>query len=175
MSVQWYSHPWGIGLLVAVCLAGSGPGCSSPKAEEGPSYAELVETYNAELALLDRLEGKKKEMIEQYEQQHRPSGDALSTLSQLIDTVAQDDAGKKLPTDPNELLDQQVANLEQAQQAMSKLKQSLGDRSEKQPVEYSEEFKQQLVDIDQQIEEQQARVDRARAARDAAEEKAAQK
>ena len=38
-------------------------GCGGPTAERGPSYAELVTIYNAELQSLDRLERKREELI----------------------------------------------------------------------------------------------------------------
>lgn len=151
-------------------------GCG-PVQEEGPSYADLVVTYNAEVEALDRLERKRAEMIAAYERTLRPSAeDALKSLNDVLNsqTAAEGEGASELPADPNEMLDQAVANAERSHEAASKLLaaavQPSGD-GESLESQYSEEFKQQLAEIDAEIAKQRERVERARKARDEAEAK----
>ena len=133
---------------VFVCLIG----CSEPAPEEsGPSYADLVTVYNAELQSLDRLERKREELMAKHEAALKPS------------------------TDPNELLDRAVEHAEKAQDLTSRLLESVSSAAEpteeeiQKRAELTEQFERELAAIDEQIVEQKARVDRAREARDAAE------
>ncbi len=78
-------------VLTAIVLALVSIGCSTqepaPVANE-PSYADLVVTYNAELTALDRLEGKRKEMITEYEQRNMPKPeDAVRAITDAINTA----------------------------------------------------------------------------------------
>lgn len=151
--------------------------------EEGPSYKDLVVIYNAELETLDRLEQKREKLIEAYEAAHRPDAqDALNSIAEAVRSAGElrQSSGdkKEIPADPEAALDQAVAGAEQAQQVAAKLFQSMTQPSDKakgsaaqEPVPYSEEFKQQLAELDAEIEAQKARVERARQARDAAENK----
>ena len=164
---------WAVAVL-CFCI-----GCSSSKEEpksDEPTYAELVVIHNGELQALDRLERKRKELVTEYEAKHRPEGEVtLKSVADLISSAgAASKEGSAAPsTDPNVALDQAVENAEKAQQATSKLIETMaqaGGEGEGQVV-YSEEFQKQLADLDAEIAAQQARVDRARQARDAAEQK----
>ncbi len=164
-------------LLLLTCI-----GCSSSKEEApkevGPSYAELVIIYNAELEALDRLERKRKEMITDYEEEHRPNAqETLQSLTNLIDSAGavNREAGAAPPADPNAALDQAVSDAEKAQQVASQLLHSMTQASEQekshQQVVYSEAFQQQLAALDAEIEAQRKRAENARQARDAAAQK----
>lgn len=174
-----------VGVLAFAMLL-SGIGCSASKEapkEVGPSYAELVIIYNAELETLDRLERKRKELITEYETQNRPptqdaqAQEALKSLTNLIGSAGElnREMGATPPADPNAALDKAVSDAEKAQQVASQLLQSATQASESdagsQPIVYSEEFQQQLAALDAEIEAQRQRADNARQARDAAEQK----
>jgi hypothetical protein len=162
-------------ISVLVCLIG----CSEPVPEEsGPSYADLVTVYNAELEALDRLERKREERIAKHEAALRPSTtDAAEALDATLSSARE--VGEQLNldgvTDPNELLDRAVEHAEKAQDVTSRLLESVGSAAEpteeeiQARAELTEQFERDLAAIDKQIEEQEARVERARAARDAAE------
>ena len=149
--------------------------------EKRPSYADLVVIYNAELAALDRLERKKADLIVDFEKQLAPKvDDALQALSDVLSTAAaaNRDGTAFDATDPNDMLDQAIENAAKMQQATSQLLevaagQASGETAEQATAEslYSEELKAQLAALDEEIAEQQARVDRARLARNAAEAK----
>ena len=74
-------------------------------------------------------------------------------------------------------LDQAVENAEKAQEVAAQLLKTMTSAAQAdrdaagQQIPYSEEFQQQLAAIDKEIEEQKARVERARQARDVAEQK----
>ncbi len=119
-------------------------------------------------------------MIDQYEAQHRPSADnALKSLTDAITSAgdATREGASDPPTDPNAALDRAVENAEKAQEVASQLLKTMTSATQAdreaagQQIPYSEEFQQQLAAIDKEIEEQKARVERARQARDAAEQK----
>jgi hypothetical protein len=161
--------------LVAAAITLANVGCG-PVVEEGPSYADLVVTYNAELETLDRLEKKRSEMVANYERTLRPSAeDALQALGDVFNTrrAADPYAEEGLAADPHDMLDQAVASAANVDEATSQLlaaaAQQTGADRESLEAQYSEEFKQQLAAIDEEIAKQQQRVDRARKARDAAE------
>lgn len=151
------------------------------KVEDKPSYAELVSIYNAELETLDRLEKKRAERVAEYEAQLQPQEDeALQALSSLLGSAseARREGASELPADPNAMLDQAIANAEQMEKSAAELLEAAAGQAGSRPPDresiealYSEEFKAKLAELDQQIAEQQARVDRARQARDAAEPK----
>ena len=100
---------------VFVCLIG----CSEPAPEEsGPSYADLVTVYNAELQSLDRLERKREERIAKHEVALRPSTeDAAKALDATLSSAKEVGKQSNLDgvTDPNELLDRAVEHAEKAQ------------------------------------------------------------
>jgi hypothetical protein len=164
---------------VFVCLIG----CSEPAPEEsGPSYADLVTVYNAELQALDRLERKREERIAKHEVALRPSTeDAAKALAATLSSAKEVGKQSNLDgvADPNELLDRAVEHAEKAQDLSSRLLESVSSAAEpteeeiQKQAELTEQFDRDLAVIDKQIAEQKVRVDRARATRDAAE--AAQK
>ena len=166
--------------LSAVAVTLLGVGCG-PVVEEGPSYADLVVTYNAEQETLERLERKRAQMVADYERSLQPSAeDALKALGDVLGTAgtANRDAAEGLAADPNDMLDQAVANAERTHQATSQLLAVAAEQADAGQLDratleaqYSEEFKQQLAALDEELAKQQLRVDRARKARDAAESK----
>ena len=165
--------------IVAVSVFVSLIGCSEPAPKKsGPSYADLVTVYNAELQALDRLERKREELIAKHEAALKPStDDAAKALDATLSSAKE--AGKQLNlegvTDPNELLDRAVEHAEQAQDLTSRLLQSVSSASEPSKEEVqrraklTEQLERDLAAIDKQIAEQRVRVDRAQKARDAAE------
>jgi hypothetical protein len=156
-------------------------GCSrNVPPNTGPSYADLVTIYNAELSALDRLEKKKEELIEEYESARRPSGeDALKAIGDLLtsgeDSTGTTDADE--PLDPNVALDRAVEQAQDVQDTAKRLLESLGGASspneetvEAQPNDsLAENFKTELESLEAEIEKQRKRVDQARKSRDEAE------
>lgn len=159
-----------LNLLALVTICGAlGCGATADK----PSYADLVVVYNAELESLDRLEQKRAKLVADYEATLRPSSD--EALQSLLGELG--GAGSEKPkldaADPNELLDQAIANAEHVEDKTAELlkavsEQSAAETDNLEPL-YSEEFKQKLAEMDEEIAAQKARVERARKARDAAE------
>lgn len=154
-------------------------GCGGDVADNQPTYADLVVIYNAELETLDRLEKKKQELIEKHEAQQRPSaedavkalGDVLTTASELTREVDPD-----ATFDPEAALDRAVDNAQNAQEVVSQLFDSVNqdpsDESEADAAKRTEAtaaYEQQLAALNEEIEKQTKRVERARQARDAAE------
>lgn len=155
----------------AIVLAGA-VGCGS--VQEKPSYADLVVIYNAEAETLERLERKRADMVAEYEATLAPSPEeALQTLLGNL-SEAGDEANVE-GTDPGDELDQATDYLENAEARTAALleaaREQAGKATDRATIEsmYSEEFKARLAEVDAEIAEQQARVDKARAARDAAE------
>jgi hypothetical protein len=154
-------------------------GCSEPTAEKsGPSYADLVTIFNAELQAMDRLERKREALIANHEAALGPSvEDAAQAIDALLSSA--NEAGKQLgldgATDPNELLDRAVAHAEKTHDLTSGLLESVRSATEpteeevQKQAELTKQFERDLAAIDKQIVEQKARVERARKARDAAE------
>lgn len=144
----------------------------------GPSLAELVERYNGELATLDRLERKRKELVTEYEAELKPDtddamkliGDAIKGATNAANTLDPDET-----LDPNRALDHAVDRAQKTQDAVSKLLQSVGTEAEvdeeeaKRREEIKEKYDRELEALDKEIEAQKIRVERAREARDAAE------
>ena len=146
--------------------------------EKKPSYADLVVIYNAEAETLERLERKRDDMVAKYEQTLSPTGEeALEALSGLIGGInnAAGNAPNLEATDPNERLDQAIATAEnmndQAEALIEAVKQSQSQPADRATIEamYSDEFKAKLAELDAEIDAQRERVEKARAARDAAE------
>ena len=153
-------------------------GCGGPTAERGPSYAELVTIYNAELQALDRLERKREELISKHQASLGPSAEgAAKAIDALLSSANQ--AGKQLDldgvSDSNDLLDRAVEHAEKTQDLTSELLESVSSAAEpteeevQKQAELSQQFERDLAAIEQQIAEQKTRVDRALKARDAAE------
>ena len=169
---------------VAIVLLNIGCGRDRDVADDEPSYADLVVIYNAEMEGLDRLENKKNELIATHEKQLQPSGDdAVKALTDVLSAANEayrgSDSDEAL--DPQAALDQAAEKVEKAQEVASQLLESLTQPVETQPAENGgvqdtvetdpriEDFNRQLEAIEGEIKKQQARVDRAREARDAAE------
>lgn len=187
-----------VALLIAIT------GCSqTPPAETGPSYADLVVTYNAELASLDRLESRREKIAAEYAVAIKPPSEGLGSLGQLEGLV---EAAKQLQSeggidpntvDPNALLDQLAERGNNAgdlagqllegltgeksagNQSAAEAEEDAGDESatDEQAAALDEiraKFEPQLAELDKEIDEQKKRVDRAKAARDAAEAETAE-
>jgi len=169
---------------VAIVLLNIGCGRDRDVADDEPSYADLVVIYNAEMEGLDRLENKKNELIATHEKQLQPSGDdAVKALTDVLSAANEayrgSDSDEAL--DPQAALDRAAEKVEKAQEVASQLLESLTQPVETQPAENGgvqdtvetdpriEDFNRQLEAIEEEIKKQQARVDRAREARDAAE------
>lgn len=163
--------------LLASAMILMNVGCGPGEVDSEPSYADLVVIYNAELGSLDRLEKKRSELIATYEKQHRPDADhAIEAISAALSSTTAENREAGGALDPQAVLDQAVENAEKTQQVVSQLldvvaTQAEGGEAAAQEVPYSEEFKLELAALDEEIEKQQARVERARQARDAAETK----
>ena len=153
-------------------------GCADV-ADSEPSYADLVVIYKTELESLDRLEKKKEDLIAKHEAQLRPSpDDAVQALTDVLtsasDLVREVDPDAVL--DPNAALDQAIESAQKQQDVVSQLFDSVtqppADESEEEVARRAEitaEFEKQLAALDEEIEKQNQRVERARKARDAAE------
>jgi hypothetical protein len=157
-------------------------GCTAEKAvpENKPSYADLVVTYNAEMETLDRLERKRKDLVAEYQQRSRPSpDDAVKAITDALNsaTAKSDDGTTAAPADPQAVLDQTEQNTKKVSQAVSDLWKAATQPTDTPPENQTpeqkaaaEEFQRQLAQLDQEIAKQRERVERARQARDAAEQ-----
>lgn len=162
-------------LLASVNL--SLAGCSGSIANPQPSYADLVDTYNGELETLERLEKRRADLIAGYQAKLRPEADqAIQALTDVLNSAGQ--PGGQLAADgaadPQAALDRAVASAEQTQQVTSQLLDAAMQSAQEgkaHAAEYPEELQRELAALDEEIESQRARVERARAARDAAEPK----
>ena len=152
-------------------------GCAT---DNEPTYADLVAIYNAELSALDRLEKKKQELIANHEAQLRPSSDdAMQVLSDVLTTAASEftrEADPDAGLDPNAALDQAVENAQNTKDVFSQLLDSVtqppadeSEEDEARRTEMTAEYEKQLAALDEEIEKQKQRVERARQARDDAE------
>lgn len=175
------THGAGLALLMTGTLLLAGCGSKPPAPDNRPSYAELVVIYNAELESLDRLERKRADLVAEHEKQSRPDpNDAVRALAGAFDAALggiRDNAGD-VPSDPQAALDRAVESAERAQDAVAQMFQAIkppaGEPATGEPATDAaspadEEFARQLGLLDQEIEQQRARVERARQARDAAE------
>ncbi len=171
-SVAWWSV-----FTASIFLSFSG--CSGPSVEEkGPSYAELVTIYNAELQTLDRLERKREELVTKHGASLGPSAaDATKAIDALLSSASE--AGKSLDlkgvTDSNELLDRAVEHAEKTQGIANELLKSVSSAAEpteeevQKQAKLTQQFERDLATLDKQITEQKVRVERAQKARDTAE------
>ena len=151
-------------------------GCAT---DNEPSYADLVAIHNAELSALDRLERQKQELIANHEAQLRPSPeDAVQALTDVLTTAGEltREVDPDAVLDPNAALDQAIESAQKQQDVVSQLFDSVtqppADESEEEVARRTEitaEFDKQLAALDEEIEKQKQRVERARNARDAAE------
>ncbi|MBN1853544.1 MAG: hypothetical protein JW829_12505 [Pirellulales bacterium] len=151
-------------------------GCSP----QGPSLADLISIYNAELAALDRLEQKRAELVKAYQSELLPTNeDAAKLIGNVLQGAVE--AGKTLDlnemADPNKALDLAVDHAQKTQDTMGQLLQNLNPEAKPDEKEIqrrakiTEKFEAELAAIDKEIEAQKERVEQARKARDAAEAK----
>jgi len=164
-----------LALLVTAVIAAAG--CSGSIANPQPSYAELAVTYNAELETLQRLEEKRTKLIAEYERQSAPDPDeAIRALTDVLNSAGDPGrlAGVETAGDPHADLDQAIASAERTHDVTSQILDSALQTTRTEAAEtaaYPEELQRQLDDLDKEIAAQKARVERARAAKDAAEAK----
>ena len=156
-------------LLFALAIAGCGP--MDVTVNKKTSYADLVVTYNAEVETLDKLEAKRKELIAEHTRVAQQRA-----IREAVESVGSGSQGN-ISSDPNEALDQAVAAAELQSQLQKGLLNSLEQPSQSHDAtstaekEFPAELKAQLAEVDAEIAKQKQRVERARAARDAAESK----
>ena len=160
-------------LLIVGVVSAAMAGCVVK--EEKPSYADLVVIYNAESETLERLERQRATMVAEYEATLQPSGDAaIEALSGMLGDLKNDTTPDLSTADPNELLDNAIANAENMDAKAAELLEaaagSAGKPLDRESIEalYSEDFKAKLAELDAEIAEQRARVEKAKADRDAA-------
>lgn len=172
-------------LVAAIC------GCSTSPVDSGPSYSELVITYNAEMESLDRLETKREKLVAEFENAKKSlvpavktSGDSLAP-EELLKTARAMLAEGEIDTgaDPNALLDQLAERSGNAGELTDQILGMIGEKPAEQeaavrePTEeelaaiaaVKDKFEPRIAELDKEIEDQTARVKRAREARDAAE------
>ena len=167
-----------------VTLIAAGCGGDVQQDEAGPSYADLVVTYNAELATLDRLEQKKETLIQKIEAVGLPTEeDALKLLDKVLTSdltssgnlTSSGDEAVNDAADPYAALDQAVQRAQDAQDATRDLLGSIGKQQATTPEQTTEnkqiknDLSRELEALEKEIATQRQRVDRARQARDAAE------
>lgn len=178
MSVHWRIGWPAIVLCISMC------GCMQSDVESGPSYAELLVIYNAELESLDRLETKRDELVKEYAAATAPTFDPLKDIEGLLKSAKElkDSTNLDTKSDPNEVLDELAADSEEAQEIAGQLLEGLlAGESKASPQPTPEEavaiteqktaFDAKLAALDEEISKQKERVERARQARDVAEAK----
>lgn len=135
------------------------PGCTSPE-PAGPTYSELVKTYNAEVETLTALETKRGKIIADFvtEQQQKAVAGALNSLTQ-----------GPLPTGADKLLDQAAELAQKQQEELAKSAANAGAAMDS--SNFPQALAEQLKPVDAEIAAQKERVERAKKARDAAEPK----
>ena len=142
-------------------------GCGATKVEEsGLSYAEALDIYNKELANLDRLKEKRQVLAQQL----NPSGlEAVGELLQgAVDLQKENVETIKELADPGGVLKDGETDRKQKDLIGSFAEQLEGIQQGQEDAK--PEIQVQIKELDSQIAEQQKRVDRAKADRDAAEE-----
>lgn len=173
-------------VFAAIC------GCSNTSVDSGPSYSELVITYNAEMEALDRLETKREKLVSEFgnaikavEPAKKDGGGASLAPGELLkkarEKLAEGDVD--LSADPSELLDQLSERSGDAGEIADQLLGLIGEKPAEKEAEVSEpteeelaaiaavkeKFEPQIAELDKEIQAQTARVKRARDARNAAE------
>ncbi len=159
-------------------------GCQT-ETETGPSYAELVVIYNAEVEALDRLEAKREKLAQDFAAATSPDtpADAQTQLQGLLESAKdlKDAANEQTAADLESQLDGLVERSGEAQQVANQLLDGLltGGEASNPPEPTPEEiaaiaeqkaaFEKQLADLDEEIEQQKKRVERAKRDRDEAE------
>jgi hypothetical protein len=179
ISKRWQAV-FAVGLAVLV-------GCGQPTVDPGPSYSELVVTYNAELETLDRLEDKREQLVNEFEAASAPvkKEAGLANLEGLLESAKdmknEGELDLKSTSDPNELLDQLTERTGDVEQIAEQLLGGLLGEAPSDPEPTAEEiaaaeerqaaFDAELATLDAEIATQKERVGRARDSRDAAEAK----
>ena len=165
-------------------------GCNQPVVESGPSYAELVITYNAEMETLDRLERKREELVKAYteaeiarkaDSKSLSLDDAMDVAKRMASEIRESD----VPANPDALLGELAKRTGGVDEVADKLIGGLLGESKDEPkltpeeIEANEkrqsEHEDKIAKLDEEIAAQKERVDRARAARDSAEQNKADK
>ena len=153
-------------LMPILALSSVGCGPTEINVIKKSSYADLVVTYNGEVQTLDTLEGKRKNLIAEYTSQVQ--AEALKSAVSSLESAAK----QIVPGNPNDALDRAVAAAEAQSGLLEKLGQSSTGSTPSSPnIEYPEELKRKLLELDAEIAKQKERVERARKARDEAESK----
>jgi len=165
--------------IIPVAIVSVTIGCGSPaEPRQGPSYADLVATYNAELETLNRLENQKQQLEDKLKSVGQPTPeDALKMLDNVLSTTQQAAAEEndKATGDPQAELDQAVERAQKSSEATRDLLKSLGNQpaagseAEEQIQQAKKAVEAELESLDREIADQKQRVERARQARDAAE------
>jgi hypothetical protein len=152
-------------LLIPVFIA-SGCGPSDITITKKTSYADLVVIYNAEIETLERLENKRKSLIADFfsQAQEKAFRSAVNSI--------ESGGAQRVPSNPNQALDQAVAAAELQAELQSGLVDTLGlSSSPKDEKNFPEELKSKLAELDAEIADQQQRVKRAKEDRDSAQPK----
>ncbi len=151
-------------LLSAVVIANAGCGPTDITFTKKPSYADLVVIYNAEVETLDNLDEKRKSLIADYFSQEQ-----RNSMKAAVESIKSGDANR-VPSNPNQALDQAVVAAEMQAQLQSGLMEGLGlsTDSAESTDDYPEKLKAKLTEVDAEIASQKERVQRAKDARNAA-------
>ena len=160
-------------------------GCEEAVAP-GPSYAELVVTYNAELETLERLEAKHEKLAAELVSATKvKSGKSIPDLEGLLESAKElKEGAKELPSDPEALLDHITEGGGEAHELAGQLLDGLlgGGQGQAEKVEATPEeiaaaaerkakLETELAKLDEELAKQRERVERARDARDVADSK----
>ena len=142
-------------------------GCGKPDTppeKEKLSYADALQIYNQELMALDRLKAER----EKLEQSLAP--DAADLVGNLLERAGDYQAELERSLEDLDLPGGTAATEgTDAQQTLDGLADKLNESKQRQRVD-RDEVTARIAELDEEIAEQQARVDRAKADRDAAEE-----
>jgi hypothetical protein len=153
--------------MLMTCLALGIVGCGDvPKPPSGPSYAEALAIYKDELAVLDRLKAQRDALAQQL----KPQGaDVARQLLEQTTDLQKELAGtlKDLSSDTGGAIDADKVD-EQQKGLLENVAKQL-QNAEQQQAATSKEIEAQIATLDADIAEQQKKVDRAAADKDAAE------
>lgn len=155
--------------LSLACLSGCGEPQQKQPAEEPPiSYADALTIYNEELRVLDRLKAERAELRKVLEGDaslelvEEVLGQSAELRGELIDTLGDLD-GARGEEEANQLDALQKQKLQEIEQTIASEKKS---RQQDRP-----DIEQRIKQLDEQIAQQQKKVDRALADKEAAEKR----
>jgi hypothetical protein len=152
-------------MLICVSLALGLGGCGKTQ-KPAPDYAEALEIYNAETEALDRLTAQREALRLELEAP-QPQELAEQALGQAIELGGELSGALKDLSGPEGAQAAEEATQKQ-DELLASVEQRLTDAKTRGAARKSE-ISTRIAALDQQIAEQQKRVDRARADRDAAE------